>query len=263
MALQIDLKDKVALVTGISKGIGAGIASVLLEAGCYISGCARSEGNTYEYFNIEKKAESLGRPIHFMKTDVTNIGELKAMVQGTIDRFGTLDILISNAGVGVFEGLENCSEDKWNYNLDLNLNSHWRLAKLCKPYLEKSDVGNIVIIGSNHGFSTIPGCSPYSVTKTALRGLVQSMAIEWGPSIRANCIAPGFIDTEQNKKWFESFPDADAERTRTEKLHPVKRIGTPEEIGGFCTFLSSQYARFITGATYLVDGGRSAVMQDD
>ena len=263
MALHIDLGGKVALITGMSKGIGAGIATVLLESGCHISGCARSEGNTEDYYNLEKKAKSLERPIHFVKTDVISITNLKNLVQSTINKYGRLDILISNAGMGIFEGLENCSEDKWGHNLDLNLNSHWRLAKLCKPYLEKSDVGSIVIIGSNHGFSTIPGCSPYNITKTALRALTQSMAIEWGPAIRTNCIAPGFIDTELNKKWFASFPNAARERTRTEKLHAVNKLGTPEEIGGFCAFLSSQYAGFITGATYLVDGGRSAMMQDN
>ncbi len=262
MALEINLKGKVALVTGISKGIGAGVASVLLEAGCQVSGCARQDTISPELSELYEKAERLGRPIHFVAADVTSYKDLELVVHSTIDRFKKIDILVSNAGVGIFEGLEGCSEDQWSHNLDLNLNSHWRLAKLCKPYLEKSDVANIIIMGSNHGFSTIPGCSPYNVTKTALRGLTQSIAIEWGPSIRCNCIAPGFIDTEQNRKWFQSFPDPDAEKKSTESKHPVKRLGTPEEIGGFCAFLSSPYARFITGTTYLVDGGRSALMQD-
>ena len=263
MALEINLKGKVALITGTTKGIGLGIASVLLDAGCHISGCARENADSPELLSLYKKAELLNRSIHIAACDVSKPKDLEILVSDTIDRFGKIDILISNAGAGIFEGLENCTEERWQYNLDLNLNSHWRLSKLCKPYLEKSDVASIVIIGSNHGFSTIPGCSPYSVSKTALRGLTQSLAIEWSPKIRTNCIAPGFIDTEQNKKWFAGFPDPKVERQRTEALHPVKRLGTPEEIGGFCAFLCSPYASFITGATYLVDGGRSALMQDD
>ena len=262
MALQIDFEGKVALVTGISKGVGAGIASVLLDAGCSISGCGL-DVETPELIQLQEKARLLDCSLLYMQADVTQLDELKDIVKRTIDEYGRVDILISNAGGIVFEGVEGCSEELWQKNLDLNLSSHWRLSKLCKPHLEKSDIGSIVIIGSNHAFSTIPGCSPYNLAKTALRGLVQSMAIEWGPSIRANCIAPGFIDTELNRKWFASFPDADEERSRTENRHPVKKLGTPEEIGGFCAFLSSPYAGFITGATYLVDGGRSALMQDD
>lgn len=262
MALEINLEGKVALITGMSKGIGAGIASVLLDAGCHISGCARKEGDSPELLELRKKAESLNRSLCFNTADVSKPKDLELLVRRTIDHYGKIDILISNAGAGIFEGLECCSEEQWQYNLDLNLGSHWRLAKLCKPYLEKSNIANIIIIGSNHGFSTIPGCSPYSVTKTALRGLTQSLAIEWGPSIRTNCIAPGFIDTEQNRKWFGSFPDPKAERQKTEDIHAVRKLGTSVEIGGFCAFLCSRFAGFITGVTYLVDGGRSAIMQD-
>ncbi len=107
-----------------------------------------------------------------------------------------------------------------------------------------------------------PGCFPYNVTKTALTGLVRSLAIEWGPNIRTVGLAPGFIDTEGNQKWFDSFPDAEKERQRTIDMHPVKKIGTPEEVGAWCVFLSSEYASFASGTTYLLDGGRSALMQD-
>jgi NAD(P)-dependent dehydrogenase (short-subunit alcohol dehydrogenase family) len=115
---------------------------------------------------------------------------------------------------------------------------------------------------SNHAFRTIPGCFPYNVTKTAITGLVRSMAIEWGPKIRTVGVAPGFIDTPGNDTWFESFPDAGEERRRTVDMHPVKRIGTTEEVGNLCVFLASPMARFVSGTTVLMDGGRSALMQD-
>ena len=156
-----------------------------------------------------------------------------------------------------------CSEEDWQANLDLNFNSHWRLAQLSQPHLLEAGGGVIIIMGSNHAFSTIPGCFPYSATKAGLLGLVQSIAIEWGPDIRAVGLAPGFIDTRQNKNWFSSFPDPDKERQRTEALHPVKRLGSVEEMGAFCAFLASPYASFATGTTFMVDGGRSALMQDD
>lgn len=261
MALKIDFKGKVALVTGISKGIGAGIASVFLDAGCSVSGCGLDEETT-DLEMLREKAISSDGSLLYTKTDVTESKELEVFVNSTIKKYGRIDILVSNAGGVIFEGIEECSEELWQQNLDLNLGSHWRISKLCKPYLEKSEVGSIVIIGSNHAYATIAGCAPYNLAKTALKGLVQSIAIEWGPSIRANCIAPGFIDTELNRGWFEGFPNPDKERKRTENRLPVKKLGTPEEIGGFCAFLSSPYAGFMTGATYLVDGGRSALMQD-
>ncbi len=117
-------------------------------------------------------------------------------------------------------------------------------------------------MASNHAFSSIAGCSPYNIAKTALTGLVRSLAIEWGPKIRTVGIAPGFIETPGNQVWFNSFADADKEKQRTIDLHPVKKLGTVEEIGGWCVFLASEYAGFASGVTYLIDGGRSALMQD-
>ena len=118
------------------------------------------------------------------------------------------------------------------------------------------------MISSNHAYSTLPGCFPYNITKTALTGLVRSLAIEWGPKIRTVGIAPGFIDTPGNQLWFDSFLDPVMEKQRTIELHPVKNLGTPDEIGGWCAFLASEYAAFASGTTYLVDGGRNALMQD-
>jgi len=126
----------------------------------------------------------------------------------------------------------------------------------------EQNTGVIIIITSNHAFSTIPGCFPYNVSKTALTGLVRSLAIEWGPRIRTVGLAPGFIDTPGNQQWFNSFPNPEKERQRTIDLHPVKKLGTPEEAGAWCVFLASDYAAFASGTTYLLDGGRSALMQD-
>lgn len=193
----------------------------------------------------------------------TDAEELKGFVEDTVRTFGRIDMVVSNAGMNVFEGAEGCTEERWHYNLDLNLASHWRLARLCKPYLEKSGEGVLLLMTSNHAFSSIPGCFPYNVTKTAITGLVRSLAIEWGPAVRTVGVAPGFIDTAGNDTWFDSFPDPEAERRRTIDLHPVKRIGTVEEVGALCVYLVSPYARFISGTTILMDGGRSALMQDE
>ncbi len=258
MALTIDLKEKVALVTGVTSGIGAGIASMFAKAGANVSGCGTSEDGSL----FLKETEANNVKAFYTQCDVTKEEDLQKFVQNTIVKFGRIDVLVSNAGRNVFEGAADCDEEHWQQNMELNLASHWRLAKLCKPHLEKNN-GVIVIMTSNHAYSSIPGCFPYNITKTALTGLVRSLAIEWGPSIRTVGIAPGFIDTAGNQKWFDRFPDAEKERQRTIDMHPVKKIGTVEEVGALCVFLASEYAAFASGTTYLLDGGRSALMQDE
>lgn len=254
---QIDLTGKTVVITGVTTGIGASIAKMFAKAGANISGCATSaDGGDFTKVTSENSEKTL-----YTKCDVTKEEYLQNFIQNTIETFGRIDVLVSNAGQNVFEGAANCDEAHWQQNMELNLASHWRLTKLCKPYLEKNN-GVIIIMTSNHAYSSIPGCFPYNVTKTALTGLVRSLAIEWGPTIRTVGIAPGFIDTPGNQKWFDSFPDPETERQRTIDLHPVKKIGSPEEIGAWCVFLSSEYASFASGVTYLIDGGRTALMQD-
>lgn len=252
----INLTGKTILITGASSGIGQGVAQQMAKAGANISGCAASDGHAFVHAMQERGVWAL-----YTACDVTKEKDLQKLVQRTIETFGRIDVLVSNAGQNVFEGAADCDEEHWKQNMELNLASHWRLAKLCKPYLEKNN-GVIIIITSNHAYATIPGCFPYNVTKTALTGLVRSLAIEWGPVIRTIGLAPGFIDTAGNQKWFDSFPDPEKEKQRTIDMHPVKKIGAPEEVGAWCVFLASEYASFASGTTYLLDGGRNALMQD-
>lgn len=262
MALTIDLQHKVALVTGATSGIGLGVARVLAEAGCAIVACGSRDTDNAEVQQAINHIKNAGAEVLYVQADVSNPGDIVRYIKEAADWKGRIDILVSNAGKNVFKGAENCTVDEWQQNIDLNLRSHWLMANHCKPHLEKNK-GVAIIMTSNHGYATIPGCFPYNVAKTALMGLVRSLAIEWGPKIRVVGIAPGFIDTPGNQAWFDSFDDPGAERQRTVDLHPVKALGTPEEIGGWCAFLASGYAAFASGTTYLIDGGRSALMQDN
>ena len=262
MALAIDLHGKHALITGVSSGIGLGIAAAMAEAGCDIAGCGLDGERSAGAETFQRTVEAHGRRATYAPIDLRDDSALRGWVAHAGTQLGGIDFVISNAGRSVFEGVSACSDAAWNDALNLNLAAHWRLCQAAKPYLLAGDEPVIIVITSNHAYSTIPGCFPYNVAKAGLLGLVQSLAIEWGSKIRTVGIAPGFIDTPGGDSWFNTFPDPAAERARTEAMHPVGRIGTTREIGGMCAFLCSPFARFITGTTFLVDGGRSALMQD-
>jgi NAD(P)-dependent dehydrogenase (short-subunit alcohol dehydrogenase family) len=261
MSLDLNFSGKLVLITGVTSGIGAGVAAMFARAGASVAGCGTQTEDSPPAIRFLQEAEARQTEALYVQADVTGEAQLEDFVKKALQRFGRIDVLVSNAGVNIFTDPSSCTEEDWQYNAELNLASHWRLARLCRPHLEKRQ-GVIIIMASNHAYATLPGCFPYNVTKTALTGLVRALAVEWGPAIRTVGLAPGFIETEASRRWFDGFPDAVAERRRTINLHPVKRLGTPEEVGGYCVFLASEYASFASGATYLLDGGRSAVMQD-
>lgn len=262
MPFTIDLSGRRAVVTGVSSGIGAGISKMLAEAGCDIAGCGLPQHRDDGPQAFLRVVEQYGRSAHYFQADLATETGPGRFIDAAADALGGIDIVVSNAGRNIFEGVEQCAEQAWSECINLDLASHWRLSKAAKPYLDRTSHGVVVIISSNHAWRTIPGCFPYNVAKAGLLGLVQSLAIEWGPDIRTVGIAPGFIDTEGNDTWFNAFPNPLAERRRTEKSHPVGRIGSAQEIGALCVFLASHHSGFISGTTLLVDGGRSALMQE-
>lgn len=250
---------RVVIVTGTSQGIGQAIARTYLDNGDIVIGCAYSPLEKAP--NARQMLAAYPDRYFYSSVDVTKTESIKLFVTEAEKRFGRIDVVVSNAGKNVFKGID-CEESDWSHNFDLNLRSHWYLAKCARPALQKSK-GVIIVITSNHAFSTMPGCAPYNISKRALLSLVQSLTIEWGPEIRAVGIAPGFIDTDGNQVWFDSHADGRAAREKTIRKHPVGRIGSAEEVGDLCLFLSSDKAGFIAGTTIVMDGGRSAIMQDE
>jgi NAD(P)-dependent dehydrogenase (short-subunit alcohol dehydrogenase family) len=262
MSLKIDLSGKRALVSGVSSGIGGGVARILAQAGCDISGCGLDDSDSEGTQQFIESVEKEGGIAEYLSLDLTKPGEIGRWVKTAASTLGGFDIIVSNAGRNVFEGVENCSDEVWEDCMNLNLASHWRLAKFAYPYLKQSGHGIFIITTSNHAFGTIPGSFPYNVAKAGLVAMVQSIAIEWGPQIRAVGIAPGYVQTKAYGTWFNSFDDPAAEVARIKALHPVNKMGSVEEIGALCAFLASEWGGFITGTTILADGGRSALMQD-
>jgi NAD(P)-dependent dehydrogenase (short-subunit alcohol dehydrogenase family) len=227
-----------------------------------VAGCGRSAADSVGARAFISSVEAEGREAFYQSADVADREVPEALIGNAANSLGGIDVVVSNAGRNIFKGAADATNADWDECMELDLAAHWRLAKAARPHLARSPGAAIVIIGSNHAWNSIPGCFPYNVAKAGLLGLVQSLAIEWGPAIRTVGIAPGFIDTAGNQQWFDGFPDPAAERARTGRMHPVGRIGTVEEIGALCAFLASPHAGFISGTTLCVDGGRSAIMQD-
>jgi len=262
MTLNIDLSQYRAIVTGVSSGIGAGIADSLAQAGCNIAGCGLEATDSAGARRFVAAVEGHGRRAFYQPLDIANAGLARSFVDWAATHSGGIDIVVSNAGRNFFKGVEKATDTDWESNINLNLAAHWRVAQAAKPYLGQSRAPVIVIITSNHALYTLPNSFPYNVAKAGLVAMVQSMAIEWGPHIRAIGIAPGFIDTPLADAWFNEFPDPAAKRAQIEDLHPAGRLGTPQDVGALCAFVCSPLAGNISGNTILIDGGRSAVMQD-
>lgn len=259
--LPIDLEGKIAIITGSTQGIGLGIARVMAKAGCNIAGCGLSEEDSAKTIGFIHQIEELGKSAMYRQVDIKSESQINTFIDEVVEEYGRIDYLISNAGLNMFTAPEKCSSDFWDENMDLNLKSHWLISKACYPYLKENN-GVVLLMTSNHAYSTMENCFPYNVTKSGIDGLVRALAVQWSASVRVIGIAPGFIETEGGEKWFNSFPEPDKKRQEVLNIHPTRKLGTVEEVGALCSFLCSPYAAFITGTTYLIDGGRSAVLQD-
>jgi NAD(P)-dependent dehydrogenase (short-subunit alcohol dehydrogenase family) len=227
MSLTIDLTDRVAIVTGTTSGIGAGVAKVLAEAGCDVLGCGRRPAESREAHAFVQGVEAFGRRAVYVQADLCRPEDIERLAATAGDAFDQVDVLVSNAGLNVFGGADDCDLDRWSFNERLNLRAHWLMAKCMRPLLDAARAPVVEIMSSNHAYSTMPGCFPYNVTKAALTGLVQALAVEWGPRIRVVGVAPGYIETEASQPWFDRFPDPHGVRRRWRAITPASSQAAP------------------------------------
>jgi hypothetical protein len=252
------LKDKVAIVTGSAKGIGWGIAKVFIEEGAKVV-VVDWDDKAGQKTVAEFKAA--GGDAIYVKCDVSNEEQVKAMIQATLDKFGQVDILVNNAGIGVYKSVLDTSSEDWDRCLDVNLKGQFLCAKYAIPHMQKIGKGAIVNISSVHSFATVNGVAPYCASKGGITALTRNMAIDYGPVIRVNSIAPGWVLTPLIQSIFDSYPDPVGQRQSTESHQVMKRIGRPEDIGQAAAFLASDEASFITGTQLYVDGGLTAQLE--
>ncbi|XP_055911758.1 dehydrogenase/reductase SDR family member 4 [Eupeodes corollae] len=247
------LHGKVAIVTASTDGIGFSIAKRLAEDGANVVVSSRKQSNVDAAVDKLKKLnlEVLGVKCHVGLSE-----ERKALFEQTIQKYGKLNILVSNAASNpAVGGVLECEESVWDKIFDVNVKAAYLLAKESLPHLRKSKGSNIVFVSSIAGYDPFELLGTYSVSKTALIGLTKAAAKELAPEgIRVNCIAPGIIRTKFSKPLYESESAHDEALSRI----PMGRLGESDEMAGVASFLVSEDASYITGEAIVASGGMTS-----
>jgi len=250
------LKDKSAFVTGAGQGIGRGIAEQLAAQGASLTIAEINEETGRSTADAFRQA---GRDAIFAAVDIRSEHSIIAGIAAHLGRFGRLDILVNNAGANQHYDASKMSVDEWEASLSLNLRGAWLCCKHALPLMARQESGVIINIASVHATMTAVNFFPYNVAKSGILGLTRSLALDWGhKNIRAVAVSPGWVRTKPVLEHFAGADDPAAEIERVNNLHPLKRIGTPENVGALVAFLASDAASFITGTEIVIDGGISA-----
>jgi len=254
------LQDKIAIITGAGRGIGAQTARRFLEEGARV---AIAELNPESGEATAAALRTEGYEAIAVQTDVSDHGSVKRMVATVADVLGPPNVLINNAGINVFRDPLKLTDEDWRKCFAVNLDGMWYCTREVLPHMLAHGGGSIVNIASVHALQIIPGCFPYPVAKHAVVGLTKALAIEYASrNVRMNAICPGYVETQITIDYWNTHPDPESQRLYAYNLHPPKRIGTADEIAMTVVFLASDEARFINGAIVVVDGGRSILYHD-
>ena len=254
------LQDRVAIVTGAGQGIGAAIARRFAAEGARV---VIAELNADTGAALAAALQEAGHTALAVQTNVGDASSVARMVAATVQHVGPPDILINNAGINVFSDPLALSEAEWRRCFNVDLDGVWYCCQAVLRHMLDRGHGSIVNIASIHSFQIIPHCFPYPVAKHGLIGLTRALAVEYAAQgVRVNAVCPSYVETQIAIDYWNTFPDPAAERRRIEGVHPMKRVGQPDEVAAAALFLASDEASFITGASLMVDGGGSLVYHE-
>ena len=251
------LQGKVALVTGSTQGIGKAIARLFVAEGAKVilNGLAADEA-----LGAALVQELGDDNAMFIATDIADEAAVRAMAARGVERFGTINVLINNAGMDVFAEPLAMTTAQWQRCFAVDLDGAMHCSRAVLPGMLESGGGSIVNVASVHGHRIIPNAFPYPVAKHALIGMTKALGIQYAAhNIRVNSISPGLILSERVVEWLANSPE---DAKRQVELLPPKRIGEPIEVAYTALFLASDEARFINATDILIDGGRSQLYHE-
>jgi len=245
-----DLKNKVAIITGGTSGIGRETAVLFAEQGAKVVVAGRREAEGKETVDLMRKAGGDGM---FVKADVTKAADVQALVQKTVEKFGRLDTAFNNAGIeGNWMPMVDISEEEWDRVLDINLKGMFLCLKYEIPQLLKNGGGTIVNMSSVAGLMGTPAAAPYGASKHGVISLTRTAALEHAKQkIRVNAVCPAVIESPMENRL---FGEPEAQKFAV-GMHPIGRIGTPREVAEAVLWMCSEKSSFMTGHYIVVDGG--------
>ena len=250
------LADRTAVITGAASGIGAATARVMAEAGADVA-LAWFRGDPHDVQPVREAVERAGRRAVVCECDVRSTHDVDALVERTVAELGRVDIAVANAGIARKVPLEELDDEAWNLTLDVDLNGAWRLFRAALPHMRRAGYGRLIATSSVAGtVSAWPEHPHYAAAKAALVGLVQNLAVDYGPDgITANAVAPGVVESPQSLDPVNSLgPEGVA---AVAPRVPVRCVGDPEDIAYLYTYLASEEAGYVSGQLIVADGARA------
>lgn len=244
----------VTLVTGGAQGIGLATVGLVLERG---GRAIALDKNTAALEHVRSSFPS--DSVLALECDVTKEDDIKAAVDQTMARFGRIDSLVNNAGIGSYFDATTMSQEDWDLVFSVDLKSVWLVSKWVLPHMISQQSGSIVNIASIHARLTVGGMFPYAAAKSGVIGLTRSLALDMAEhQIRVNAVSPGWTRTWLVQEWFEKQSDPIAAEESVVGVHPLGRICEPREVAEVICFLASPRSHAVTGAEFSVDAGLSA-----
>ena len=248
------LKDKIAIVTGAGSGIGRACAIALAREGAHVALVGRRKER------LEETSREIGESALVLAADVSHKDEIARVVEQTTGHFGALNVLLNNAGVLHIGTVEQITEEQWDETFNVNVRGVWLLSRAVLPQMRKAGGGSIINMASVLGINGARNRASYAPSKGAVVLLTKCMAIDHGHEhIRVNAICPSFVETDLTAAVVSQAPDPKSVRSERIAVHPIGRLGQPEDIAGLAVYLASEESSWVTGSIFSVDGGYLAL----
>ena len=260
-AIDGDLKGKVAIVAGGSLGIGRGASIRLARGDAKVVVAARRQDAIDDAVAqiVSEGGDAIG-----VAGDLSKSSAVRVLIAATVERFGGIDIVVNSQGIQRYGTVEETSEELWDEVIAVNLTSMFLMAKYAIPEMRKRGGGSIVNVSSVQGLATQTQVAAYSTSKSGIIGLTRTIAVDYAAeNIRANSVLPASVDTPMLRHSADHFKGEQSVSdvlTDWGRMHPIGRIGTPEEIAELIAFLAGPKSSFITGAEFKIDGGMMAAL---